>query len=49
MGVRAASTAGMMTVMIPDLIPATEEIRDLCALVVDDLHAVRLLLETGSR
>lgn len=42
-GVRSASSAGMMTIMVPDLIPATEEIRDLCALVVDDLHAVRLL------
>jgi hypothetical protein len=33
--------------MVPDLIPATDEIQGLCALVVDDLHAVRLLLETG--
>jgi len=48
-GVRSAAAAGMMTVMVPDLIPATEEIRNLCALVVDDLHAVRLLLETESR
>ncbi|CAN5889526.1 HAD family phosphatase [soil metagenome] len=39
-GVRSASAAGMMTVMVPDLIPSTEEIRVLCALVVDDLHAV---------
>jgi HAD superfamily hydrolase (TIGR01509 family) len=46
MGVRAASAAGMMTIMIPDLILATEEIRGLCTHVVDDLHAVRLLLET---
>ncbi len=45
MGVRAASTAGMMTIMIPDLLPATEEIRGLCTDVVDDLHAVRRLLE----
>ena len=45
MGVRAASAAGMMTIMVPDLILATEEIRELCALVVDDLHAVRLLLD----
>ena len=27
MGVRAASAAGMMTIMVPDLIPATDEIR----------------------
>jgi HAD superfamily hydrolase (TIGR01509 family) len=46
MGVQAASAAGMMTIMIPDLIPATEEIRGLCTHVVDDLHAVRLLLAT---
>jgi beta-phosphoglucomutase-like phosphatase (HAD superfamily) len=45
-GVQAASAAGMMTIMIPDLIPATEEIRGLCTHVVDDLHAVRLLLAT---
>ena len=48
-GVRSASAAGMMTVMVPDLIPATEEIRALCTLVVDDLHAVRFLVETGRR
>jgi HAD superfamily hydrolase (TIGR01509 family) len=48
-GVRSASAAGMMTVMVPDLIPPTEEIRALCTLVVDDLHAVRLLVQTGGR
>ena len=47
MGVRAASAAGMMTIMIPDLIPATDEIQGVCTLVVDDLHAVRRLLQTG--
>jgi HAD superfamily hydrolase (TIGR01509 family) len=46
-GVRSASAAGMMAVMVPDLIPPTEEIRTLCALVVGDLHAVRLLLDVG--
>lgn len=44
-GVRSASTAGMMTIMVPDLIPATDEIQDLCTLVVGDLHAVCRLLE----
>lgn len=29
-GVRAASAAGMMTVMVPDLLPATDETRTLC-------------------
>src|SRR5580692_3516850 len=29
-GVRAASGAGMMTIMVPDLFPATTEMEDLC-------------------
>jgi HAD superfamily hydrolase (TIGR01509 family) len=45
-GVRSASAAGMMAVMVPDLIPATEEIHGLCTHVVNDLHAVCLLLAT---
>jgi HAD superfamily hydrolase (TIGR01509 family) len=43
-GVRAASAAGMMTVMVPDLLPATEDIRALCAHVAADLHELRFLL-----
>ena len=39
-GIRSASAAGMMAVMVPDLIAPTEEIHGLCTLVVDDLHAV---------
>jgi HAD superfamily hydrolase (TIGR01509 family) len=39
-GIRSASAAGMMTIMVPDLIAPTEEIQELCTLVVDDLHAV---------
>lgn len=46
-GIRSASAAGMMTVMVPDLLPATEEIRALCAHVVRDLHEVRRMIETG--
>jgi HAD superfamily hydrolase (TIGR01509 family) len=42
-GVRSASSAGMMTIMVPDLLEPTEEIRGLCTLVVRDLHEVRLL------
>lgn len=45
-GIRAAHGAGMMAVMVPDLLPATEEIRALCQLVAPDLHAVRGLLAT---
>ena len=43
-GVRSASSAGMMTVMVPDLLPATGEICALCLHVVPDPHAVRCLL-----
>jgi HAD superfamily hydrolase (TIGR01509 family) len=43
-GVRAARRAGATTIMVPDLLPATDEMRSLCALVVADLHAVRPIL-----
>jgi HAD superfamily hydrolase (TIGR01509 family) len=43
-GVRSASSAGMMTIMVPDLLEPTEEIRALCTFVVDDLHKVRRLI-----
>lgn len=48
-GVRAAAAAGMMTVMAPDLLEATEEMRSLCVRVVRDLHEVRALLERQPR
>jgi len=43
-GVRAAHAAGMMTVMVPDIVAATDEIRGLCVAVVETLHDVRGLL-----
>jgi HAD superfamily hydrolase (TIGR01509 family) len=43
-GIRSASAAGMMTVMVPDLLEPTKEIRGLCTLVVPDLHEVRLIV-----
>jgi len=46
-GVRSASSAGMMTVMVPDLMAPTEEIRGLCVRVVHDLHEVREMLLSG--
>ena len=46
-GVRAASSAGMMTVMVPDLLPATDEIAGLCLHVVPDLHEVHRLISEG--
>lgn len=43
-GVRAAHAAGMMTVMVPDLLDPTEEMRGLCVRIADSLHDVRDLL-----
>jgi HAD superfamily hydrolase (TIGR01509 family) len=43
-GVRSASSAGMMTIMIPDLLPPTDEIRGLCVCVADNLNVVARLL-----
>ncbi len=43
-GVRSASAAGMMAIMVPDLIPATDEIQGLCTHVVVDLHDVCRML-----
>ncbi|HWB48934.1 MAG TPA: HAD family phosphatase [Stellaceae bacterium] len=43
-GVRSAAAAGMMTVMVPDLLAPTDDIRALCTTIADDLHAVRRLI-----
>jgi HAD superfamily hydrolase (TIGR01509 family) len=43
-GVRAASAAGMMTVMVPDLLEATSEMRALCCCIAPSLHHVLELL-----
>jgi beta-phosphoglucomutase-like phosphatase (HAD superfamily) len=43
-GIRSASSAGMMTIMVPDLLEPTDEIRGLCTFVVRDLHEVHSLL-----
>ncbi len=40
-GVRSAAAAGMMTVMVPDLLEATAEIAALCSFVARDLFQVR--------
>lgn len=47
-GIRSASAAGMMTLMVPDLLGPTREIRSLCTGIVSDLHAVRDLILTAS-
>jgi|SRR5436190_7337063 len=43
-GVRAAYSAGMMTIMVPDMLDATEEMHTLCIRIARDLHEVRELL-----
>jgi HAD superfamily hydrolase (TIGR01509 family) len=43
-GIRAAHAAGMMAVMVPDLLTPTPEVRALCVAIVVDLHAVRRLI-----
>jgi HAD superfamily hydrolase (TIGR01509 family) len=40
-GVRSACAAGMMTVMVPDLLTPTDEIRAICLAVANDLNEVR--------
>ncbi|MEO1250570.1 MAG: HAD family hydrolase, partial [Pseudomonadota bacterium] len=47
-GVRAASSAGMMTVMVPDLLEPTEEMHDLCVRIAEDLHEVLGVLRSFS-
>lgn len=44
-GVRSASSAGMMTVMVPDMLDPTEEMETLCVRIARDLHEVRGWLE----
>lgn len=44
-GVRSAASAGMMTIMVPDMLDPTEEMRSLCVRIARDLHEVRELLE----
>jgi HAD superfamily hydrolase (TIGR01509 family) len=45
-GVRAASNAGMMTIMVPDLLAATAEMEELCVCIAHDLHQVCTLMKT---
>lgn len=44
-GVTAAHAAGAITIMVPDMVPPTEESRARCAAVVPDLNAVRTMLQ----
>jgi HAD superfamily hydrolase (TIGR01509 family) len=47
-GVRAASAAGMMTIMVPDLLEPTAEMHELCVRIARDLHEVHDLLRAGA-
>lgn len=47
-GVRAASGAGMMTIMVPDLLPPTREMEELCVCIVENLHEVGALIRSPS-
>lgn len=46
-GVRAASSAGMMTIMVPDLLDATDEMASLCVRIAADLHEVGALIRAA--
>jgi HAD superfamily hydrolase (TIGR01509 family) len=43
-GVRAAHAAGMPVIMVPDLLPPTEEMHQRCLAIVQDLHGVKAIL-----
>lgn len=40
-GVRAAHAAGFQTIMVPDIVPPSDEISALCVAVMDSLHQLR--------
>jgi HAD superfamily hydrolase (TIGR01509 family) len=44
-GIRAAHAAGMMTVMVPDLLDPTDEMRDKCVHIAESLHEVLSLID----
>ena len=43
-GIRAAHAAGMMAVMVPDLLEPNEEMQTLCVRIIESLHEVRDLI-----
>jgi HAD superfamily hydrolase (TIGR01509 family) len=43
-GIRAAHAAGMIPIMVPDLLEPTDEMRELCRAVAKSLHIVRNML-----
>lgn len=47
-GIRAAHAAGMIPIMVPDLLDATDEMRELCHAVAKSLHIVRHMLQESA-
>jgi beta-phosphoglucomutase-like phosphatase (HAD superfamily) len=47
-GVRAAHAAGMMTVMVPDLLAPTDEMREKCHAIAESLHQVREMIDAAA-
>jgi len=47
-GVRAAHAAGMMTIMVPDLLDPTDEMHEKCVSIESSLHEVHRLLLAGA-
>jgi beta-phosphoglucomutase-like phosphatase (HAD superfamily) len=43
-GIASAHAAGMMAIMVPDLLAVTDAVRKQCITIVDDLHAVGALI-----
>ena len=46
-GVLSASSAGAMTIMVPDLVQPGRDISGLCEYIMTDLHAVRQLISNS--
>ena len=47
-GIQSAASAGMMTVMVPDILEPTDEIKALCAVVAEDLSEVERLISRAA-
>jgi beta-phosphoglucomutase-like phosphatase (HAD superfamily) len=48
-GVRSAAGAGMMTIMVPDLFPPTDDMKELCVGIARNLHEVCSLIAAQTR
>ena len=45
-GIRSASAAGMLPIMVPDLLPSTKETEEKCVAIKKDLHEVQAYLDS---